>query len=606
MGLILPRVSVPDEGTYVPAFGATFHTGLDALTAVERLPRGLDVAIDIETPGLADPFTIKCVTASWEQDGQCHTVLLDPSRVDTHSWATRAVCDRAAHLILHNSPFDIPGLFAAKLITSEQIAKVMDTLVLARSAWPDTLVRKGLEALVKLVLGVDELKGALKLAQRASGLTTNEKWYREGDIDMPLYRMGAMADTVMTLRLAHPLFDLAVDRQLDHPFSKYGCTTREEAAALVLREQRVNAIMLRRRAAPGLEVDLDYLDGYVERVEEERDAATRILTEAGLRPGVGADIVNHLEAQGYLPSSWPRTPTGRLKSDKASLELLPGLPLAVAHRTFAHTRKVLGYMEKTAARSRITGRLHPQFHILGASATGRMSASEPELQQFPDEARPIIRSSAGMTSIDWSSIEPALLGWMSQDWGFIDPFEAGGDIYEPVGRITGKPRKMNKVVVLAGMYGQGRTKLAASLGITQDEAMQLQQMMRAAMPKAARYMGLIKQVAEDHGLALTVSGRVLPVPVFNGVVAVHKAVNYTIQGSCADLIYEAIVAAEDAGVGAALMLPMHDELVVESWAAPEIQRIMSTPPPALIERAGGRVPVIRTDSADLGESWRAA
>lgn len=533
--IALPPRALPDESVWQPTFGAWTHTGENAREAARRLPAGLDVAIDIETPSITDSFSIKCVTACWRTGDETHAVLLDPLRVPGDAYAVRTICARAGWLILHNSPFDVPGLVAAGLLPLAEIAKVMDTLVLARAAWPDTLVRKGLEALAERLLGIRDLANALKLAQKASGLTSNEKWFREGDIHMPTYRAGALADTIVTLRLAHPLFEAAVARQLDHPFSKYGVTDRGEAAALVLKAQEVNRVMLR-QAARGYDVDLDYLDSYVDKVEARREAARRTLAAAGLRPGVGMDVVAHLESTGHLPAGWPRTrpsktrPDGTLKTDKGTMEeLLPSHPLADAHRVIADTTKILGYMEKAVARSRPTGRLHPQFHILGASATGRMSVSEPELQQFSEEARPIILPrSQGVHSVDWSSIEPALLGWMAKDWDFINPFEAGADIYEPVQLAAGCPRKTAKVVVLAGMYGQGREKLARSLGITLEAAQQLQRQMRQAMPKASRFMGQIKQVGDDYGLTITAAGRVLTIPRFNGVPAGYKAVNYCV------------------------------------------------------------------------------
>lgn len=527
--ITLPPRAVPDDSVWQTSFGAWFHTGENARERARRIPAGLDVAIDIETPSVTDSFSIKCVTAAWEESGTTQAVLLDPLRVPGDAEAVRTITARAGWLILHNSPFDTPGLVAAGLLELRDIAKIMDTLVLARSAWPDTLARKNLEALADRLLGIKDLGETLKLAQKASGLTSNEKWFRDGDIHMPIYRAGAIADTVVTLRLAHPLFEAATSRQLDHPFSKYGCTDRSDAAALVLRAQEANRVMLR-QAARGYDVDLDYLDAYVDKVEAQREQARITLTDAGLRPGVGMDIVKYLDASGHLPPGWPKTDKGNFKTDKDTMEeYLPEHPLADAHRLITETKRILGYMEKAAARSRITGRLHPQFQILGASATGRMSVAEPELQQFSEEARPIILPrSQGMHSVDWSSIEPALLGWMSQDWEFIDPFEAGADIYEPVGRTTGKPRKTNKVVVLAGMYGQGRGKLARGLGISMEEATQLQRQMRAAMPKASRFMGQVKQVGDDYGLTITAAGRVLTIPRFNGVPAGYKAINYCV------------------------------------------------------------------------------
>lgn len=607
--IALPLYAVPDDSVWQPSFGAWFYTGRNARELVREMPAGLDVAIDIETPSVTDSFSIKCVTAAWMQNGAVQTALLDPLRRPDDAEAVRTITSRAGWLILHKSSFDIPGLVAAGLMTLDDIAKVMDTLVYARSAWPDTLIRKNLEALAERLLGLKDFKDGLKLAQKASGLTSNEKWFRDGDIHIQQYRFGAMADTVATLRIAHPLYEAAVSRQLDHPFSKYGCTDRAAAGALVLKAQEANRVMLR-RAALGYDVDLDYLDGYVDKVEAQRERAKFILGEAGLRPGVGMDVVKHLDSEGHLPPDWPKTsptkthPSGSLKTDKETMEdFLPAHPLADAHRVVSETKKILGYMEKAAARSRITGRLHPQFEILGASATGRMSVSEPELQQFSEEARPIIIHPPGMHSIDWSSIEPALLGWMAQDWGFIDPFERGGDIYEPVQITAGCARKTAKVVVLAGMYGQGRAKLARSLGITIEEATALQRQMRAAMPKAARFMGQIKQVGDDYGLTITAAGRVLTIPRFNGQPAGYKAVNYMFQGSCADLIYDAIIGAERLGIGDAIMLPMHDEIVCDSGAAHEIQRLMSTPPEYLMRWTEGRVPVIRTDSQDIGTHW---
>lgn len=531
--LLLLRTDVPDDSVWQPTWGAWFHTGRHATDRARRIPAGLDVAIDIETPSLTDSFTIKCVTASWVESDGAHAVLLDPGRRPHDAEAVRTITSRARWLILHNAPFDIPGLFAADLLRREDIAKVMDTLVLARSAWPDTLTKKGLEALAGQILALRDLADALKLAQRASGLTSNEKWFREADIHIPLYRAGAMADTLVTLRLAHPLFEAAIDRQLNHPFAVYGCTDRSQAAELVMKSQLANQVMLR-QAAIGYDVDLDYLDRYVDKVEAQREAARRTLIDAGLRPGVGMDLVNHLADTDHLPPGWPRTapsktrPEGTLKTDKATMEaMLPAHPLADAHRVISDTKKILGYMEKVAARSRITGRLHPQFQILGASATGRMSVAEPELQQFSEDARPIILPrSQGLHSIDWSSIEPALLGWMSQDWEFITPFEQGADIYEPIGRTTGKPRKTNKVVVLAGMYGQGALKLSQSLGCSMDAARLLQAQMRAAMPRSSAMMKRIKQIGEDYGLTITAAGRVLTIPRFNGVPAGYKAVNF--------------------------------------------------------------------------------
>jgi len=365
-------------------------------------------------------------------------------------------------------------------------------------------------------LGWKELKGALALAIKASGLGSMDRWFKEGDIHMAGYRFGAMADTVATLLLAEPLFDLAVDRQLNHPFSSGACTDRAQASALILQPQEVNRITLR-RAAMGYEVDLGYLANYVDTVEIDRERAKKVVSDAGLRPGIGKDIVSFLEREGSLPANWPRTkpsktfPQGQWKTDKDAIALLPDHPLALAHQKIAHTDKILGYMEKTAARSRVTGRLHPQWHILGASATGRMACTEPPLQQFPKEARPIIlcdEGSNGLESIDWSSVEPALLGNMAHDWDFITPFEQGADIYEPVMAATGTVRKTSKTIVLARMYGQGRDTLAIRMKMSTDQVDELHKQMYEAMPVSSEYMDTIKGFGNRRGLTLTVAANI--------------------------------------------------------------------------------------------------
>ena len=88
-------------------------------------------------------------------------------------------------------------------------------------------------------------------------------------------------------------------------------------------------------------------------------------------------------------------------------------------------------------------------------------------------------------------------------------------------------------------------------------------------------------------------------------VATHKAVNYFVQGSAYDGLAEALCEVEAQGLGDAVYLAMHDELVVSTDAADQVQKIMATPPERLC-RMAGRVPILRTDRADLGERWAAA
>ncbi|MBA2322558.1 MAG: hypothetical protein H0V92_00540 [Pseudonocardiales bacterium] len=88
-------------------------------------------------------------------------------------------------------------------------------------------------------------------------------------------------------------------------------------------------------------------------------------------------------------------------------------------------------------------------------------------------------------------------------------------------------------------------------------------------------------------------------------VQTHKAINFTVQGSAYDLLADCLVAIERAGLGSAVYLSMHDELVVNTEAATDIRKIMETPPDRLCEFAE-RTPVLRTDRLDLGTRWAVA
>ena len=159
------------------------------------------------------------------------------------------------------------------------------------------------------------------------------------------------------------------------------------------------------------------------------------------------------------------------------------------------------------------------------------SLSDPELQQFPANARGIILADdeKGWASVDWSSIEPVTMGVCAGDAALLHPFYRGEDLYIPVSRAAGlippevddeaaqkhKGRKVAKVVVLAGMYGQGlrslREGLAGALGhdVSMNEAADLRDAIQAQMPASFRYMKNIEHMARRSQSVVTISGRVL-------------------------------------------------------------------------------------------------
>lgn len=593
------RVYVPHRSTFDPVLNAVLHTGDNAVEAVKYIPPGAAIAIDIETPGLLRAFTINCLTLAWHHGGRVHAALLDVTRDAVHHNLARKTLAAAGSLILHNAPFDVPGLWNMDLLTAESVNRITDTLLLARFAFPDPFIPKSLTALSIRHLGMDDFAGGMKLAFAAAGYRTIQDGYEGMDIDSPIYRQGAMADTVATLRLEPILRKAGLDWTTDHPFTTYGLTNTADAAELLEVQEVVNRVMLR-RSARGIAVDRDYLNAYAEKVDAERNMAEAELAVHGLEGGTGkgAKLLNYLESQGQLPLGWPRTPTGKLKATKDVLASLDH-PLAQFQRRLAEIEKITGYLFKVEHQAEVTGRCHPQVGVLGASATGRMAYSSPELQQFPADARPIlIGDSLGMTSIDWSQIEPVTMALMAGDSEFLIPFEEGADLYEPIQRAAGIDRPTAKVVLLATMYGQGTTSLAKRIGHTEESASQIRRQMLAAMPKCSRWMSQVQSIGSQFGRVITAAGRILPVDEQG----VYRTVNHVVQGSALDVLHHTIYEMERCGLGDELFLAMHDEVVVSSPAAIDVQHIMLTPPPFLT-RWAGRTPTLRTDLAELGGQW---
>lgn len=604
--VLLPGVArQQDRSWFDPVLRCWLHTGADAHLAAATMQPELMVAMDTETVGF-DSFAIKCVTFAYQDlaDGKVHALLLDPLRNPLDMLHVRAVVDKADQIVFHNSAYDVPGLWHHKILGPSSVAKVIDTLILARVAYPSITSAKTLRAMVGRHLGWGEFEGGMELAFKAAGYAKQEDGWKSMDIDVPVYRLGAMADTVATLRLEPVLRLVAQDWTMDHPFAHYGAQDRPAAQKIIADQEAVNRTMLR-GSARGIAVDLDALASYRDSVHGERSRAETLLHQHDLVGGKGkaAAIIKYIEAQGQLPADWPRTPKGALKSDKENLDGFDH-PLAVAQRTLSSTDQVLGYLEKVTAQAQVTGRCHPQVGILGASQTGRMSTTSPPLQQFSEAARPIlVDDGEGLTSLDWSQIEPVTMALMAGDTEFLTPFENGADLYLPIQLSAGLPltkegRGVAKVALLQTMYGSGIRNLARTLGHTEESAAQLRRQMFAAMPKSEKWISQVQNTATQHGKIITAGGRILDVhPEYS-----FKATNYVCQGSAYDILADTILRCEQAGVGDEIVIAMHDELVVKTPAAEIVQQEMMTPPD-FMERWAGRKPIFRTDRADMGRTW---
>ena len=236
-----------------------------------------------------------------------------------------------------------------------------------------------------------------------------------------------------------------------------------------------------------------------------------------------------------------------------------------------------------------TGRLHTSLNQIGA-ATGRMSSSDPNLQNLPirgEEGRRIRQAfiaAPGMVLIaaDYSQIELRVLAHLSGDPSLIDAFASGQDVHARTaaevfnvlpGLVSADQRRAAKVINFGIIYGMGPQRLAGELGIPHGAAQGYIASYFARYAGVRHFMESVVAEARERGFVTTMLGRRRAVPELRsrerGVAqaAERVAANTPIQGSAADLIKLAMVAVERrlsaAGVRGGMILQVHDELLLE-------------------------------------------
>lgn len=607
----------------IPGTGWSLAAGPDAIGVALGM-RHAPVSCDIETFGLgALSWQIKAVMFS---DGFTCAVL-NPRDPKQHEVIARVLAD-APELVFYSSPFDVPILYNNKLLRIQDVSKVVDPLIWARMVEPDSFTSKSLEA-VGDRYGVHAKGKPLSQTFKELGLSKSEGFYRM-DLNVVSYLYGAALDGLVTHHV-RPLLRAAAKKTLaTNPYSGFRIAG-SELEHMLEREQVVNRVLLR-RACLGIRVDFEFAAQYRQENQAQIDIEEAQLTELGIKPGDGGSLLKWMEGYGLIAEDHPRTPTGKLQATAAVLE---SLSHPIAATFVSHKRKVKidrDYLAKMEELSKPTGgRIHPSTNIL-AAVTGRMSVSNPPLQQMPPAARGIFVPDEGrkFVSIDYAQVEPFLAANVAGDLGVLKGYEAGtSDLYTDLGEFANArghahPRKVWKTVLLAQIYGEGMGKLTKDLGLdpgalveredgtwthTYEEARAIQNQIFEVMPQTEKLIKNLRDASNRNRCMTSISGRVIPVPVYTnkttGVrddVAGYKGVNYFVQGSAYDILAASIVEIHDAGLGDAVYLAVHDELVVDAEAAQDINILMKKPCEALI-RAAGRVPRVQTEMSEPADRW---
>ena len=236
-----------------------------------------------------------------------------------------------------------------------------------------------------------------------------------------------------------------------------------------------------------------------------------------------------------------------------------------------------------------TGRVHTSYHQ-AVTATGRLSSSDPNLQNIPirtEEGRRIRQAfiatpGCKIVAADYSQIELRIMAHLSQDPGLLAAFAEGLDVHSAtaaevfavdIEQVSVDQRRKAKAINFGLIYGMSAFGLAKQLGIGRHEAQQYIDVYFARYPGVADYMERTRALAHENGYVETLKGRRLYLPEINArnrqrqQAAERTAINAPMQGTAADLIKLAMLAVdewiESSGVDARLMMQVHDELVFE-------------------------------------------
>ncbi|HZF67209.1 MAG TPA: DNA polymerase I, partial [Gemmatirosa sp.] len=273
-----------------------------------------------------------------------------------------------------------------------------------------------------------------------------------------------------------------------------------------------------------------------------------------------------------------------------------------------------------------TGRIHTSFNQTVA-ATGRLSSSDPNLQNIPirralgrDIRRGFVpRKGWQLLSADYSQIELRLLAHLSKDPAFVEAFRSGGDIHRqtaaiifgvPLAEVTSEMRGRAKTINFATIYGQGAHALSRQLKITNAEARQFIETYFERFRGVKDYLDGQVEFAREHGYVETIFKRRRFVPElkernFNiRAFGERVAQNAPIQGSAADLIKIAMIRIHrllaERRLSAKMLLQVHDELVFEV-PGPEVDEVLALVKAEMGGAAELSVPLVA--EAGAGDNW---
>ncbi len=271
-------------------------------------------------------------------------------------------------------------------------------------------------------------------------------------------------------------------------------------------------------------------------------------------------------------------------------------------------------------------RVHTSFHQ-AVAATGRLSSSDPNLQNIPIRTPWGLRIRAGfvadpgtrLVSADYSQIELRVLAHLSGEDELVAAFQRGEDVHRRTAAevygvdpdlVSADMRRVAKVVNFGVLYGLGDFGLSRDTGMSREESGAFIANYFASFPKVTAYLESVRQQAREHGWVETLMGRRRYLPDIHAAsgqlrkAAERMAVNMPMQGSSADIMKVAMIRADaalrKAGLVARVLLQVHDELVVEAPNS-EVDTVVTL----LRDAMGGAATLLVPLDVDVkvGDNW---
>ena len=299
-------------------------------------------------------------------------------------------------------------------------------------------------------------------------------------------------------------------------------------------------------------------------------------------------------------SSGRKTSTGQVSTNRAVLEELA--------QSYELPRLIIEYRELDKLKATYTdalpalvgpdGRIHSQLNQT-VTATGRLSSSDPNLQNIPirtELGRRIRRAfvpekGCKFVAADYSQLELRLLAHITRDEKMLAAYQHGEDIHAQTARLVfgartkeelKEKRRFAKIVNFAIAYAVEPFGLSQRVGISRKEAKQVIDAWYKTYTGVRRFMEEVPEKAREEGLVRSLYGRIRPVPAINdrnGQIrarAEREAINMPIQGSASDIVKIAMLKVDDAlrreNFEGRMVMQVHDELLVEAPAG-EAERV---------------------------------